>query len=393
MGFDATQSPLPLVQGVPQATYSNPFTSANPLVAPPGKSYGANYGLGAANVAWANQNFKRLVNDRINLTLSRQLPAQIMAEVTMFLNFGRDVAYAYNLNQVDPRIVYAHPSQMDVSVANPFYQYLTPSQFPGPLRNNPTVAVKTLLAPYPQYGGLWEAYDNNGRERYRALQFKVQRPFAHGYNFLFGYNYRREMSTQYYDDVAAYLNKLSWQDSNNPRQSVSAAASYDFPVGKGRAYLQHLPRVAEGVLGGWHTTGAWYFNSGDYLRFGSYAALPNATNVVASGDPALTNPTPGEWFDITKFKILPAYTPRTNPLQYPDVRGPIYWEIQANLAKTFPITERVRAELKVAAYNLTNRLNRADLVVDITNSAFGTALREASNMTGRQMEFGLKILF
>jgi hypothetical protein len=393
MGFDATQSPLPLAQGVPQATLSNPFTSANPLIPPPGKSYGQNYGLGEANIAWANQNFKRLVNDRINLTISRQFPAQVVAEVTMFLNFGRDVAYAYNLNQVDPRITYANPSQMDVSVANPFYQYLTSSQFPGPLRNQPTVAVKTVLLPYPQYGGLWEAYRNDGLERYHALQVKVQRPFRGGYNFLFGYNYRREISTQYYDDVAAYLNKLTWQDSNNPRHSMTFAGSYEFPFGKGRAHLQNLPRIAEGVLGGWHSTGAWYFNSGDYLRFGSYAALPGAANVIAYVDPALSNPTPQKWFDTTQFKVLPAYTPRTNPLQYPDVKGPVYWEIQANLAKNFNLTEKVRAELKVAAYNLTNRLNRADPIVDITNSGFGTALRQGANFTGRQMEFGLKILF
>jgi hypothetical protein len=115
--------------------------------------------------------------------------------------------------------------------------------------------------------------------------------------------------------------------------------------------------------------------------------------VIAYGDPALANPTPQKWFDTTQFKVLPAYTPRTNPLQYPDVRGPIYWEIQANLAKTFNLTERARAELKLAAYNLTNRLNRADPIVDITNSGFGTALRQGANLTGRQMEFGLKILF
>ena len=253
--------------------------------------------------------------------------------------------------------------------------------------------MKTLLLPYPQYGGLWMAYRNDGRERYRAIQLKVQRPFRGGYNLLFGYNYRREIGTLYYDDVAAYLNKLSWQDSNNPRHSMTLAGSYEFPFGKGRTYLQHLPRVAEGVLGGWHTTGAWYFNSGDYLRFGSYAALPNAANVIAFGDPALSNPTPQKWFDTTMFKVLPAYTPRTNPLQFPDVRGPIYWEIQANLAKTFVITERFRAELKMAAYNLTNRLNRADPIVDINNSGFGTALRQGANLTGRQMEYGLKILF
>ena len=94
MGFDATQSPLPLVQGVPQATFSNPFPSPSPLIAPPGKSYGQYYGLGEANIAWANQNFKRLVNDRVNLTISRQLPNQIVVDGTLFFNFGRDVAYA-----------------------------------------------------------------------------------------------------------------------------------------------------------------------------------------------------------------------------------------------------------------------------------------------------------
>ena len=41
---------------------------------------------------------------------------------------------------------------MDVQVANPYFNYLTPAQFPGPLRNQATVATKTLLLPYPQYG-------------------------------------------------------------------------------------------------------------------------------------------------------------------------------------------------------------------------------------------------
>lgn len=393
MGFDAQQNPLTLVQGVPQATISNPFPASSPLIAPPGKSYGQYFGLGESNIAWANQNYKRLVNDRMNFTISRQLPAQILAEATMFFNFGSNVAYAYNVNAVDPRIGFANPSQMDVSVANPFYRYSTADKFPGPLRNQPTVALKTLLVPYPQYGGLWMAYRTDGGERYRAIQLKAQRPFRAGYNFLVGYNYRREMTTVYYDDVAAYQQKLSWQDTNSPRHSMTMAGSYEFPFGKGRRYLQKLPYVAEAILGGWQSTGAWYFNSGNYLRFGSYAALPNAANVISSGDPALSNPAPQKWFDTSKFRILPAYTQRTNPLQYPNVKGPVYWEVQASLGKSFAITERARAELKLSAFNLTNRLNRADPIVDITNSGFGTALRQATSMTGRQMEFGLKIHF
>jgi hypothetical protein len=114
--------------------------------------------------------------------------------------------------------------------------------------------------------------------------------------------------------------------------------------------------------------------------------------MIATGDPALPNPTPQKWFDTSKFAVLPAYTPRTNPWQYPDVKGPLYWEVQGTLSKTFRITERVRTELKVAAYNLTNRLNRADPPTAVTSSTFGQALRQNIS-NGRQLELGLKILF
>ncbi len=401
MGFDGSQSPQPLVAGVPQATFNNPFPASNPLLPVPGKSYGTNYGLGEANIAWANQNFKRLVNDRVNLTISRQLPQQIVADLTLFMNFGRDVAYARNLNIADERIMYANKSQMDVNVANPFYQYLTPAEFPGPLRTQPTVALKTLLTPYPQYGGLWEAFKCDGTERYRALQVKVQRPFRGGYNFLVGYNYRREYQTSYYDNVAMYLDRLSYQDSAQPHHSMSVAGSYELPVGKGKKFMSTAPKAVDLIMGGWHSTAAWYFNSGNYLRFGPYSSQAvgsnnsayTLSNLVATGDPHLDNPTPQKWFDTSKFSILPAYTARTNPLQYPDVRGPIYWDIQANFGKDFAITERIKTELRLSAYNLTNRLNRDSPIVDITSSAFGTALRQAGSSTGRQLEYGLKITF
>ena len=384
MGFDAIQNPQDLIAGIPQSTYSDPFPAAsNPLVAPPGKAAGRNFGLGVDNIVWPNANFQRLVNDRFNVTFSRQLPNQIVAEITYFMNFGRNVAYSWNGNQMDPQIGYTNKSAIDVSVANPFYQYLTSAKFPGSLRNQRTVSLKTLLKQYPQYGGLWQAYKSDGLERYKSLQFRVQRPFRGGYNFLVGYNYRTEKSSQFYDEVANHAGRLDYQDSSSGRQSLSIAGTYEFPFGKGRPHLQNLPRAVDGILGGWQAIGAWYFNSGNYLRFGS---------MIATGDPALPNPTPQKWFDTSKFAVLPAYTPRTNPWQYPDVKGPIYWEVQGTLSKTFRITERVRTELKVAAYNLTNRLNRADPPTAVTSSTFGQALRQNISI-GRQLELGLKILF
>ena len=53
---------------------------------------------------------------------------------------------------MDPNIGYTSKSAIDKQVANPFYQYLTPDKYPGPNRNQKTVALKTLLVKYPQYG-------------------------------------------------------------------------------------------------------------------------------------------------------------------------------------------------------------------------------------------------
>jgi hypothetical protein len=391
MGYDSQQAPLALVQGIPQASFTDPFpTASNPLQTPKGSAYGRYFGLGVPNIVYANPNFKRGVNDRINVTLSRQIWNRMVAEVTYFANIGHDLSLsAFDTNAADPRIGYANPTQMDVSVANPFYNYLTPTIYPGPNRNTAKVAQKTLLRPYPQYGGVYEAFQSNQSNRYQALQLKIQRPFLNGYNFLVGYNYRRERTTGYYDEVDAFLNKLTWMDSSSPHHSASIAGSYEVPVGKGRQFFATMPKALDYVLGGWQFIGAWYFNSGNYLVFGP---------MVATGDPHLDNPKPEKWFDTSKFSRLPAYTQRTNPLMYPDVRGPIYWDIQASVGKTFKVGDKAQVQAKLVAYNLTNRLNRADPDMTVTSSTFGTALRQGNGgqnnvMSGRQLEAGLKILF
>jgi hypothetical protein len=70
----------------------------------------------------------------------------------------------------------------------------------------------------------------------------------------------------------------------------------------------------------------------------------------------------------------------------------VFWDTQGSVAKIFRITERWRTELKVGGYNLTNRLNRTNPVLDVNSSQFGQSLRQ-NTTTGRQLEIGLKILF
>ncbi|MGH9161037.1 MAG: carboxypeptidase-like regulatory domain-containing protein, partial [Vicinamibacteraceae bacterium] len=279
---------------------------------------------------------------------------------------------------------YEHGSALDETVPNPFYQYLTSERFPGSLRNQETIALSELLRPYPHYGGLHVAYSPDRRSRYQALQISVRRPHLNGYSFLFGYNYNREREEEYFDAVASYLNEFELQDSDEPRHRLSAAGIYELPFGGERAYLSSLHPVLDALVGGWQMSGAFYFNSGRYLRFGP---------VLVDGDPAPDTPTPDRWFDTSKFQQQPAFTPRSNPWQYSGLTGPVYWNLDGTLTKQFRLRGGARVELKLAAYNVTNRLNREMPVTSVLDPNFGRTLRQLNGTTGRQLELGLKVLF
>src|SRR5262249_42932545 len=155
-GFNALTSVAPVLVGIPTAKLSDPFPATNPLILPTGKDRGAYTNLGDTAL-WYPQNMKTGVNDRINVSFQRAMPLQFNLDVTYFTNLGHNLPYTKNVNLINPQLSYTYKSQLTQQVANPFYHYLTPTQFPGALRNQATVTVGSLLAPYPQYGALSQA--------------------------------------------------------------------------------------------------------------------------------------------------------------------------------------------------------------------------------------------
>ena len=381
-GLDASQSPLSPVLGVPQVFLQNPFPSTSPLVAPLGSQYGSNFGLGNA-LTWYKQDFSPGVNDRFNFSLQRQLPAKFLVDVTGFFNFGHNMPLQHDVNLVDPNLLYTYKGALLTQVTNPFYQYGTPLTFPGTLRSQPTVSINSLLGPYPQYGELYYT-DDMGKDRYRALQLKVQRPFANGFNLLFAYNFNREETLQYFNNVQQYANYLSWQEGTSPRHRMSIAGTYELPFGKGRQFLAGASRALDAVVGGWHLSTVYTYHSGDFLQLGAYQM---------AGNPAISDPTPNHWFNTSMFQLLAPYTARTNPWTYPGLTGPNFWDLDMTLAKNFTLLERFKSEFKLSAYNVTNTLMLQDPDLNLQDSTFGQSLLQSHFQTGRQVELGLKIFF
>ena len=104
---------------------------------------------------WYNPNQQKARNDRLNFTFQRQLRNEIVVSATYFLNIGNQ-QYTKALNQINPALETQYQNQLNTQVANPFYHYLNQTVMPGPLYNQQTVSLGSLLVPYPQYGGLYE---------------------------------------------------------------------------------------------------------------------------------------------------------------------------------------------------------------------------------------------
>ena len=387
-GYSSSTTGLPQVNGIPQSAFSDPFPAGrNPLIPVVGRGFGVNTNLGGAGT-FAYQNYKPGINDRFNFSLQRQLPFNFKGDFTYFMNVGRDMDYTRDLNQIDPQYKYGPQSAfLSQAVPNPFFGYSTPANFPGQLRSQANVSRVSLLRPYPQYSSIQQQFTPGIKNYYRALQVRMQRAYTNGFSFLMAYNYNRERSTFFFNDVDQYGDKFTWLNSNNPRHRLTLSGTYDVPIGKGRRFGNSLHPVLNAIVGGWSTSNIYYFRSGEFLRF------PSA---LADADPKISNPGPGAWFNQAAFKQLPAFTPRGNPFQYEGITGPGYWLLDSTLAKEFKITETKRLEFKMESYNLTNSFwwgNPTMSAGSVGTSQFGRSFIQNPETRGREFQYCMKFIF
>ena len=172
-------------------------------------------------------------------------------------------------------------------------------------------------------------------------------------------------------------------DRGRPRHNLRIAGTWELPFGRGRQHLNNLHPVLDAVLGGWATSHIYMWRSGDLLRFGT---------AQVSGDPTKDVPA-GLYFNPAVFQVLPAYTPRTNPLQYDGLRGPRFWQLDSTLVKYFRVTERVKFELRMEFYNLPNAFMPSDPDVGIAGGTMGRSTWVAGGNYGREIQYTGRIHF
>lgn len=410
-GFStSTPAPGTISNGKPQATLSNPFpANLAPIQQPLGQALGRYTNLGNSIGAAANATngidqyqLRPAVNDRFSFSYQRQIWGHFILDFDYFYNHETNLPFAVDLNMVDPAFSYETPkSVFNLSVANPFLNYLTADKFPGTLRTQTTITQGGLLRPYPQYGVINQTNTSGRGEHLHSFEISAQRPFTKGLSVLLAYAYQREQTQEFFDDLATYARRFEWRDTDTPRSRFTSAVSWDIPIGRGRTLLKDAPKAVDMVVGGWTFTTTARLYSGRPLFF--------TQNLLVSGNPKLSNPTNSLWFDTTKFQKLPTTTNpdgvtannndppnlhrRDNPWTFPGIFGPGIEQVDMTMSKSFRLTERFRLEARVESYNVFNHVNLANPTVDFTSANFGKVTAKLVAYNGREVQYGLRLVF
>jgi hypothetical protein len=220
---------------------------------------------------------------------------------------------------------------VNASVANPFYNALPANKMPGQLRTQQNVAVSQLLRPYPQYTALTQALINGRGDHYQAFQLSVQRSFSNGFNVVLGYNFNHETSQEFYDNVDTFTRTFSWIPAQNARHRLTGASIYELPFGRGRHFMHSGSPLLEEAARSCRKRCVYY--------------LPGAYNCAwaQSGRWRPGSQSTSDFSFNPMAIIMPAFTRRTNPVRRRPARIRCIW---TDLAKMFPIKERVKFELR-----------------------------------------------
>jgi hypothetical protein len=283
-------------------------------------------------------------------------------------------------------------------------------KIPYPNFTNPAVqttrSVAQALRPFPQYGTINTTNsggDKTGRSMYHAGVFKLTQRLTSGFVFQGSYTLSKLMT-----NADVFSGSTGSMDTAQPDLEYSIGrldqthviklnTVVELPFGPGRRWLQE--GVASHILGGWRVAAVQSYSSG--LPIGVTTSAPlaifNGTNRPnVTGEPWRA-PIAGDEFNpaVDRYLNRAAFSqpvaqlgnaPRING----DVRRP--WNMTENIsvAKTISMTNQLRLDVRVEAFNLFDRVIwGAPQSTDFTNNNFGVINSIANSP--RQMQFGLKL--
>lgn len=276
---------------------------------------------------------------------------------------------------------------------------------------------------FPNVGNQVVMDSSMGNNFYNALNLRAEKRLGHGANFLVNYTWSKNLESGSGGNSAMQQNGGTTNplDSWNLRKEKSysamdlphvfvTSAGYELPFGKGKPWANQN-RVARALVGGWQLNGIFTRQSGypTDIRSGLVAATNqlfatfNVPDAVQGVSMYLPNGGPDGWFNPAAFsQPTQVRNVKGTPLtQFGNLarrvgRGPRTTNLDFSIFRSFTMRERFNLQFRAEAFNLSNTPafflpSAASPALTIGNASFGKLT--ASSATGRQLQFGLKLLF
>ncbi|MBM3757276.1 MAG: hypothetical protein FJW38_25240 [Acidobacteria bacterium] len=353
------------------------------------------------------------VTHQVSFGFQRTILSDWLADVSYVGNQTRQLPMGLGLNFLPTSVLESQPlatrgNFFTAQVPNPMAGLL-----PGSGINGAMVPRQQLLFPYPHFAGVSISNVAAGEQSYQSLQAKATRRFRNGFAGQASYTWAKTLESVsllnsqdvVLNDLRATRGEKRLAEFDIPH-TLSFVSSYELPFGKGRRFISGANGFVNSIFGGWNVSVQYLRRGGQPIDFPNAAPLEARSAKLsdakrdelarAAGRPAY-NPFFDKYFDTTLFPraAQAAFTLRTFPTRFPDVRSPVLTSTELSGYKEFPIKERLKAQLRADFQNLLDQPYFGRLIGganSVTDPRFGQ-LDPAQGNQPRVVVIVLKVLF
>jgi hypothetical protein len=410
----------------PYLHLGNPFP--NGLTLPTGSSLGLlnDVGYGAIGPLRTTAAARTPYEQSWSFGFERQLPSNIVVSAQYIGKKGTRLYYQglNSLNILGPEVEKYTPTQINAlvsQVSNPFASILTDPYYVNSGLTSPVVQGFQLVLPYPQFTAVVTDEPPVANSIYHAVQLTLEKRYSNGLQLSANYTFSKSI-----DNSSIYDGNVSWlagstsgiygpQDPNKPALDRSLSVfdvpqvfklnyTYDLPIGRGRPFLNDMPRALELLIGGWKTAGVWTVHDGFPLAFlmdGGGSPIPTygQQRPNLTGTPTRTGGSDGNWVNNyfanpDVFQLPPSYTLGNAARTLSSVRSPFFFSTNLSIGKEFALStthEEMKFELRLEAENAFNHPVFGTPDTNVGSQTFGVINYTA--VGARQCQLALKFTF
>lgn len=396
---------------------------------PPGSSLGPLTFLGRGP-SFSNPDFIVPNVHQFSVGIQRELPWRISLDMTYAGSRSYDIEGNFG-GYNEPSAAFqaacdvtlgGSRSSCDQLVTNPYYQV---PGFEGTARfTNPTLSRFELARPFNAFTNFNMNQQNLGKMQYDSAQFVANKRWTKGVTINVGYTWVPRWTEEGANTTTgignAYVDEVSLLQNRGPyfsqrKHRITASGVWELP------WYRNQRSLAGYLLGGWSIAPMFVFQSGqpwdmpgnvdlapgvdlaqvalDGKKDGQfiYGIKPCVGQRQANGTYALLSVSTAYGCTEPYFLIREAFQRRTAMFRYDEFRRPSFWQVDMNFSKTTPITNTVRFQLRLEAFNLFNSPMYDERNYNQTTSSadFGRVNRNITGQSNFQrfVQMGFRLIF